>query len=40
MSRNTIRLLIILSTLSIIGVIITQIYWVRKALDMRERQFN
>ena len=40
MSRKTIRLLIILSTLSIIGVIITQIYWVRKALDMRERQFN
>lgn len=40
MSRNTIRLLVILSTLSIIGVIITQIYWVRKALDMRERQFN
>jgi two-component system, OmpR family, phosphate regulon sensor histidine kinase PhoR len=40
MSRTTIRLLVILSTLSIIGVIVTQIYWVRKALDMRERQFN
>lgn len=40
MSRKTIRLLVILSTLSIIGVIVTQIYWVRKALDMGERQFN
>ncbi|WP_028666696.1 sensor histidine kinase [Runella zeae] len=40
MSRTTIRLLVILSTLSIIGVIVTQIYWVRKALAMRERQFN
>ncbi|WP_428658270.1 sensor histidine kinase [Runella sp.] len=40
MSRTTIRLLVILSTLSIFGVIVTQIYWVRKALAMRERQFN
>lgn len=40
MSRTTIRLLVILSTLSIIGVIVTQIYWVRKALALRERQFN
>ncbi|MFN4147312.1 MAG: sensor histidine kinase [Runella sp.] len=40
MPRNTIRLLVILSTLSIVGVIATQIYWVRKALDLRERQFN
>ncbi|MEZ4904173.1 MAG: hypothetical protein R2822_21695 [Spirosomataceae bacterium] len=40
MSRTTIRLLVILSTLSIIGVILTQIYWVRKAMALRERQFN
>ncbi|MCU0340314.1 MAG: HAMP domain-containing histidine kinase [Spirosomaceae bacterium] len=40
MSRQTIRWLVIFSTLCIIGVIVTQIYWVRKALDMRERQFN
>lgn len=40
MPRTTIRLLVILSTLSIIGVILTQIYWVRKALALRERQFN
>ena len=40
MSRNTIRLLVVLSAISIIGVIITQMYWVRRAFDLRERQFN
>jgi len=40
MSRKTIRLLVVLSTLSIVGAILTQIYWVRKALAIRERQFN
>lgn len=40
MSRKTIRILVILSTLSILGVVITQIYWVKKALDIKERQFN
>ena len=40
MSRNTIRLLVVLSALSIVGVIITQMYWVRRAFDLRERQFN
>jgi len=32
--------LVLLSALSIIGVIITQMYWVRRAFDLRERQFN
>ncbi|TAF97943.1 MAG: sensor histidine kinase [Cytophagia bacterium] len=40
MSRTTIRLLVLLSALSIIGVVITQMYWVRRAFDLRERQFN
>jgi two-component system phosphate regulon sensor histidine kinase PhoR len=40
MSRKTIRRLVILSALSIVGVIVTQIYWVRRSLDLRERQFN
>jgi two-component system, OmpR family, phosphate regulon sensor histidine kinase PhoR len=40
MSRKTIRLLVILSTVSIIAVIVTQIYWVRKAFDLRQREFN
>jgi two-component system, OmpR family, phosphate regulon sensor histidine kinase PhoR len=40
MSRNTIRLLVVLSAISIIGVVVTQMYWVRRAFDLRERQFN
>ncbi|MGK7394746.1 MAG: sensor histidine kinase [Candidatus Cyclobacteriaceae bacterium M3_2C_046] len=40
MSRNTIRSIIILGTLSIIGIIVTQIHWVRKAYDLKETQFN
>ncbi len=40
MPKNTIRWLILLSALSIIGVLITQIYWVRRAFALNERQFN
>lgn len=40
MSKNTIRWLVVLSTLSIIGVVLTQIYWVRRAFGLSERQFN
>ncbi len=40
MSRKTIQLLVILSTLSIIGIVVTQVYWVKKAFDLRARQFD
>jgi two-component system phosphate regulon sensor histidine kinase PhoR len=40
MSRRTIQSLTIFSALLIIGVVITQIYWVKQALDLRHRQFN
>ena len=40
MSRTTLRIVIILAALSIVGIIVTQIYWVRKAFDLRENQFN
>jgi two-component system, OmpR family, phosphate regulon sensor histidine kinase PhoR len=40
MPRITVRWLVVLSALSIIGVVITQIYWVTKAFGLRERQFN
>jgi two-component system, OmpR family, phosphate regulon sensor histidine kinase PhoR len=39
-SRTTLRIVIILATLSIAGIAITQVYWVRKAFDLRENQFN
>jgi two-component system phosphate regulon sensor histidine kinase PhoR len=40
MSRRTIQSLTVFSALLIIGVVITQIYWVKQALDLRHRQFN
>lgn len=40
MSRTTLRIVIILATLSIVGITMTQIYWVRRAFDLRENQFN
>ncbi len=39
-SRTTLRIVIILAAISIAGVTFTQIYWVRKAFDLRENQFN
>ena len=40
MSQTTIRWLIPLSALSIIGVLVMQMYWVNQTLDLRKRQFN
>ncbi len=40
MSRTTLRTVIILAALSIVGITLTQIYWVRKAFDLHENQFN
>jgi two-component system, OmpR family, phosphate regulon sensor histidine kinase PhoR len=40
MSRNTIRLIVLMGTISIIGIIVMQIYWVKKAFDQNERTFN
>lgn len=39
MSRLTLRIVVILAGLSIAGITFTQIYWVRKAFDLRENQF-
>lgn len=40
MSRSTLRTVIVLAALSIVGITVTQLYWVRKAFDIRENQFN
>ncbi len=40
MNRNTIRLLILLGTLSISGIIAVQAYWVKRAFDLKEQQFR
>jgi len=39
-SRTTLRIIIILAAISIAGITVTQIYWVRKAFDLKENQFN
>lgn len=39
MSRSTLRIIIILAAISIVGITFTQVYWVRKALEVRENQF-
>ncbi len=40
MSRATLRIVIVLAVISIAGMTITQVYWLRKAFDIRENQFN
>ena len=40
MKRSVIRLVIILAALSILGITITQLYWLKKAFDLNEDQFN
>lgn len=40
MKTSTIRFVVILAALSIIGITITQIYWVRRAFDLKEQEFE
>ena len=40
MKSSTIRFIVILGALCIIGITITQIYWVRRAFDLKEAEFE
>lgn len=40
MSRNTIRFVTVLATLSIVGLSIIQIYWAKKVYSLKESEFN
>lgn len=40
MTRRTIRIVIALATISIVGLFTTQLYWMDKAFDLRDREFN
>ncbi|MFC3810773.1 sensor histidine kinase [Lacihabitans lacunae] len=40
MSRNTIRLVIVLGVVAISGIIAVQAYWVKKAFDLKDQQFR
>jgi two-component system, OmpR family, phosphate regulon sensor histidine kinase PhoR len=38
--NSTIRFIVILAALSIVGITITQIYWIRRAFDLKEAEFE
>lgn len=40
MSKTNLRLLILLFTVSVVGLTLIQIYWIRKAYQLQERQFT
>ncbi len=40
MKNSTIRFVVILAALSIVGITITQIYWIRRAFDLKEAEFE
>lgn len=40
MNRKTIRIIIFLATFSLIGIVATQIFWVKEAYNLQEKQFN
>lgn len=37
---STIRFIVVLATLSIVGISITQVYWVKRAFDLKEDEFK
>lgn len=40
MKSSSIRFIVILGTLCIVGITITQLYWVRRAFDLKEAEFE
>ncbi|MEM8894306.1 MAG: HAMP domain-containing sensor histidine kinase [Bacteroidota bacterium] len=40
MSRKMLRLVIVLATISLAGILVTQVFWLRRAFDLREKQFT
>lgn len=40
MKNNQIRFVVILGVIAILGIVSVQVYWLRKAYDIKERQFN
>ena len=40
MNRKAFRLIIVLAAISIAGVVVIQLFWVRRAFDLREKQFT
>jgi two-component system phosphate regulon sensor histidine kinase PhoR len=39
-TNATIRTIVVLALISILGITVTQVYWVRKAFDLKDAEFN
>ena len=40
MRKNTIKLIILLSSISLVGIIFTQLFWIKNAIELSEEQFD
>lgn len=40
MKSSTIRLIVVLATISILGISVTQVYWVKRAFGLKEAEFD
>ena len=40
MNRKSLRIIILLATISLSGIMAVQIYWVQKAFNLEETSFN
>ncbi len=40
MNRAALRILVLLAIISVAGIIVTQLYWVKKSLNLQDDQFN
>ncbi len=40
MKKNAIKLIILLSSISLVGIIFTQLFWIKNAIELSEQQFD
>ena len=40
MKRETIKLIVIFTTISLLGLIFTQLFWIKNAINLAEEQFD
>ncbi len=40
MKNSQVRFVVLLGVVAILGIVSVQVYWLRKAYDIKERQFN
>ena len=40
MKKRLIQFILIITTLSLMGIVLTQVLWVKRAIDLRTNEFN